>query len=809
MNTPISINGVGGNVTVTIIDGSNNKTDIRIDDFENSFPQECGLTFLYNDPYRKDSSNTSTHFSDWVKGFQFNIKSVYYEREYRREGLLNKIKTKLEQDQRLLLLGESGTSKSIILMEILCDYLKLDYKILHNLDPVSIGNSSGEIKNIQYIENTILKLVEAKKNVIVLVDDVHNKTISDIFSVMKRIRDYNEDIFKKITFLLSARQPDFEQAMTGGGIFHAETKDRIDLLFDDPKREPIPYFSQEEVKGFIEKYREYWDSSLRNKSIDENAQAIFNDTKGHPIMVRFSVLKNGLKNHVRQMYQDWLLTKDNSLNIERIKSVIACSLYHISSIPLNDKTLSVDLGLEEPSYELDKTIIKIEGNVWTTIHPRWDLELFNYLFSLNVHIRKIQRAFSFILNKILDINSGSGTWNQLLILDTVYSTIAAKKFVDIKFIQEMIKEDDIEKKIDHFFKPEFFNIIGFAYNKLEYRNYAIVCCDKAIEINPQYVNAYINKGIALFVLVRNEEAIKCYDKAIEIDPHVSMSYYLKGRILLAVGRYEEAIVCCDKAIEIDPYDTMSYYNKGNALSALGRYEEAIDYYDKAIAINSQDAEAYYYKGVILSILGRNEEAIVCCDKAIEINPQYALAYYYKGAALSDLGRYEEAIVCYDKTIEINPQDADAHLARGIALSTLGRKEEAIACFDKTIEINPQDASAYYNKGIVLSVLGRYEEAIVCDDKSLTIDPNYSDALNGKAFALANLGKNEEALPLIEKALESDSNNEYYLSTAAFIMYNLGKYDEAKNYYNKALDINPNLKDTLSESELKAFNSVME
>ena len=30
MNTPISINDVGGNVTVTIIDGSNNKTDIRI-----------------------------------------------------------------------------------------------------------------------------------------------------------------------------------------------------------------------------------------------------------------------------------------------------------------------------------------------------------------------------------------------------------------------------------------------------------------------------------------------------------------------------------------------------------------------------------------------------------------------------------------------------------------------------------------------------------------------------------------------------------------------------------------------------------
>jgi tetratricopeptide (TPR) repeat protein len=65
------------------------------------------------------------------------------------------------------------------------------------------------------------------------------------------------------------------------------------------------------------------------------------------------------------------------------------------------------------------------------------------------------------------------------------------------------------------------------------------------------------------------------------------------------------------------------------------------------------------------------------------------------------------------------------------------------------------------------------------------------------------------LPVIQKVLESDSNNEYYLSTAAFIMYNLGKSDQAKNYYNKALDKNPNLKDTLSKSEVKAFNAVME
>ena len=68
----------------------------------------------------------------------------------------------------------------------------------------------------------------------------------------------------------------------------------------------IPYFTEDEVKGFIEKYKENIHPSKRNKSIEENAHEIFKDTKGHPIMVRFSVLQDGLRTHVKRMYTDHL-----------------------------------------------------------------------------------------------------------------------------------------------------------------------------------------------------------------------------------------------------------------------------------------------------------------------------------------------------------------------------------------------------------------------------------------------------------------------------------------------------------------------
>ena len=135
---PISIQNVKGNVTVTVIDGNNNQTQVHVNEFSRKFALECGLQLIYDDGDFKKDSNTSVNFKEWLDGFQFNLKSIYYEREFRRNNLLSKIKTRLENNSRFLILGTSGTSKSVILMEVLCDYLKQGYRILHNLDIGSV-----------------------------------------------------------------------------------------------------------------------------------------------------------------------------------------------------------------------------------------------------------------------------------------------------------------------------------------------------------------------------------------------------------------------------------------------------------------------------------------------------------------------------------------------------------------------------------------------------------------------------------------------------------------------------------------------
>jgi Tfp pilus assembly protein PilF len=175
---------------------------------------------------------------------------------------------------------------------------------------------------------------------------------------------------------------------------------------------------------------------------------------------------------------------------------------------------------------------------------------------------------------------------------------------------------------------------------------AIECYDKAIKLAPESVEAYNNKGTALYRLDKCIEAIECLDKAIELDTGDSRAYNNKGGVLAYLGKHQEAIVWYDKAIKKNPDDENAHNNKGLALYNLGKYQEAIEYFDKAMAINPDVANTHINKGNALYLLLNYQEAINCYDIALEKNSDDVDAYHNKGLALTYLFRFLEAAECF-------------------------------------------------------------------------------------------------------------------------------------------------------------------
>jgi tetratricopeptide (TPR) repeat protein len=293
----------------------------------------------------------------------------------------------------------------------------------------------------------------------------------------------------------------------------------------------------------------------------------------------------------------------------------------------------------------------------------------------------------------------------------------------------------------HFFVENLLDIMRF--------NYVVLILLLALMTSAQcQQNAkdWYDKGKALDDQGKHDEAIKAYDEAIRLDPQYADAWYNKGNILYVLhNKYDEAIQAYDEVIKIDPQNDSVWNYKGNALTYQGKYDEAIKAYDRAIEINPHfyDGNNWYRKGLALYELGRYDEAIQAYDEAIKLNSSKPYYWYDKGKALDDQGKYDEAIRAYDEVIKIDPQYADAWNSKGNALSELGRYDEAILCYNTAIEINQNAffsweilklAGIWNGKGNALSELGRYDEAIKCYDTAIGLDPKLDAALSGKELA---------------------------------------------------------------------------
>ena len=418
-----------------------------------------GLTLL-SPNYFKENSDTGPNFEDWKKGFNFTPESIYYNREYRRESVLDEIRGGLEKQQRLLLLGESGTSKSTLLMEIVCYYL-------------TKGTKFFTVKGMRNQENLIIllslfeSLVRGGNKVLVAVDNVHDKKMASVFHIINLLRSFNKK--ENVLFLLSARQPEYNSLLEKGK-FTIEDKYRhaIESLFVNAPNYSydIKPFTETEIKDFIKQYEEYLPEKRKQKSIEENAKEIFEDTRGHPIMVKFSVFGKGLREDVEDRYGRYLLvdTDREKPDSNRIRTVIVCSLFHISTLQMTDEVLD-KMGLLTYANDLDKAVLYCNPDkTWTTLHPRWDLELLLFLFGFS-NKNLIKMMIDDLSNAVQSIFTHCNEFTNLIVANTLYVTIASNKFVSLELINQILPM--IPDTFSDSFKLNLYAlIIGVTHDKL-------------------------------------------------------------------------------------------------------------------------------------------------------------------------------------------------------------------------------------------------------------------------------------------------------------------------------------------------------
>lgn len=135
---------------------------------------------------------------------------------------------------------------------------------------------------------------------------------------------------------------------------------------------------------------------------------------------------------------------------------------------------------------------------------------------------------------------------------------------------------------------------GLSKDDLKDYRGAIADYNNAIEINPNYSNAFVGRGNSNLSLKDYPGAIEDYTKAIELNPNYGDAYYNRGVSKLNLNQKESACLDWIKAEELgdsDAYDLIKQYCKVNLLD---RYLSKTDKFS--------GEKTYYGGGTIVSFM---------------------------------------------------------------------------------------------------------------------------------------------------------------------------------------------------------------
>ncbi len=173
-----------------------------------------------------------------------------------------------------------------------------------------------------------------------------------------------------------------------------------------------------------------------------------------------------------------------------------------------------------------------------------------------------------------------------------------------------------KKKINEYLKvnPQLdvlHNLHGTILLKQEKFGKSIDVLKTALSINPNFVSAMQNLGIAYQKLGYYDESLKCFEDAINLKPELSSAHNNKGSILIRQRNDLGAITCLKKALELDSNNADAYFNLGVIHQSQKNYSEAILFYKKATGLDNNFVAAYFTMGETYRLLNNYKEALDC------------------------------------------------------------------------------------------------------------------------------------------------------------------------------------------------------
>ena len=110
--------------------------------------------------------------------------------------------------------------------------------------------------------------------------------------------------------------------------------------------------------------------------------------------------------------------------------------------------------------------------------------------------------------------------------------------------------------------PEAYNVRGSAYGRGGRYREALRDFDKAIELQPNFYQAYANRALIQRFLGDQQAALNDYNRSIELNSNYDAAYIGRGNLYRKAGQTRDAFDDFQRAIQLDTTDPRAYHNRG-------------------------------------------------------------------------------------------------------------------------------------------------------------------------------------------------------------------------------------------------------
>jgi TolB-like protein/class 3 adenylate cyclase/Tfp pilus assembly protein PilF len=327
---------------------------------------------------------------------------------------------------------------------------------------------------------------------------------------------------------------------------------------------------------------------------------------------------------------------------------------------------------------------------------------------------------------------------------------------------------------------------------IESINISIDLFERSLELDEN--NAHALSGLAdayselveLFALPPEEgyfQATGYAERAIQLDPELVEAVVSLATIKWFTGRAESALEDINEALEIAPNHPMAIYRKAAILTELNEgSEESIRLAIKALSFDPLSLTINRNLAVFYIQNQDFEKALVQAEKTLLLDPNLPRARQDLANIKRYMGDWKGAEAEYKNLLTLHPEYPAGYTGLAELLLMQGKYEEGIKFLDQAIEHKVESPRFFNRVGRAYYFAHDFEKALEFHDYALGISTVTGDIIVSslsKAMVMSNRGNYVSALELIETVRLLDPENDLATLSMSIVQARMGDVDSAK------------------------------